>query len=368
MEKRNINCDILRILAFFLVLLVHFLSFIDFNSTINNGPLMLVLNVARCLFMTCVPLFIIITGYLMNKKELNKNYIKKLGRIIITYILCSIACLISLHILEHREFSNLKGYIASILSFKAAPYSWYVNMYIGLYLIIPFLNIIWNNLKNKKSKQYLIIILIILFVLPTLTNIYNFSTPNWWSQPSLSKSYQLIIPNYWLGNGYPILYYFIGCYLKDFKLNINKAKNIIYIILFMVLFGIFNFYRNYNSLFDWGIYTDYYSFEVFIISALVANLVLNNLRIKIKKEKSVKLIAKISYLTFGAYLLSRIFDVWFYPYLIKNTLYIKDRIIFCIPIILLIAVCSLLSAYIIEIIQVKLSNIMNHIIYKKNLG
>lgn len=166
---------------------------------------MLILNIIRCLFMTCVPLFIILTGYLSINKELNKNYFKKIFRIILTYVLCSIACLIALHFIENRPVLSLKEYIFSILSFNAAPYSWYVNMYIGLFLIIPFLNILWKNLKTKKYRQYLIVVLVLLFVIPTITNIYNFNDTNWWIHPSISKSYQQIIPNYWLGRG--ILYY-----------------------------------------------------------------------------------------------------------------------------------------------------------------
>lgn len=362
MKQRNINCDILRIIAFTFVVMVHCLSFIEFYRTINEGPIMLVLNILRCLFMTCVPLFIILTGYLMNKKELNKDYIKKISRIIITYILCSIICLIFLHYIENREVLDIKDYIFSILSFKAAPYSWYVNMYLGLYIIIPFLNILWKNLKTKKNKQQLIIVLLILFVLPTITNIFNFYDSNWWINPSLSTNYQILIPNYWLGNGYPILYYYIGCYLKEYKINISKIKNIIIMLMFLIIFGIFNFYRNYNSTFDWGMYTEYYSFEVCIISILLSNLILNNINIKIKNKTINVIIKKVSYLTFGAYLLSRIFDVMLYPLIINKTIYIKERLPYCIPIILGIIVGSLFLSFITDIIQSIIIKIIKKVI------
>lgn len=205
MEKRLVNCDILRILAFIFVISVHFLSYIGFYNQINEGPTMIGLNILRCLFMSCVPLFLVLTGYLMCNKEFNAKYIKKLGRIVLTYFLCSIVCLVFLHFIENRSLSTLKFYLFEILSFNAAPYSWYVNMYIGLYLIIPFLNILWKNIPKKKQKQYFIFILSILFVLPTLFNIYNFQDINWWLNPASSKVYQQIIPNYWEGNSYRML-------------------------------------------------------------------------------------------------------------------------------------------------------------------
>lgn len=123
MSKRLINCDILRMIAFIFVISVHSLLYIGFYEQDNTGFTMFFLNIVRCIFMTCVPLFAVLSGYLMKDKELSKNYIKKLFRIIITYILCSIACIICLHFIENRDVLSLKNYIAQILSFEAAPYS-----------------------------------------------------------------------------------------------------------------------------------------------------------------------------------------------------------------------------------------------------
>jgi len=76
-----------------------------------------------------------------------------------------------------------------------------------------------------------------------------------------------------------------------------------------------------------------------------------NSKIKIKSIKINKIISKISYLTFGAYLLSRIFDAWIYQYLINNTETVKDRLLYIIPIVLTIIIGALLLSYIIDIIQ-----------------
>lgn len=171
MKERNINCDILRIIAFCLVACIHNLNNMGFYKNPIYGKTMFSLIFARHLFIICVPLFLIITGYLMKNKELNKNYILKLGRIIITYLLCSIVCYIVLRINGTWSF---KEFILKLLDFTAAPYGWYVSMYIGLYLLIPFLNILWNNLKSKKQKQHLIFILFLLIVLPTVINIFGF--------------------------------------------------------------------------------------------------------------------------------------------------------------------------------------------------
>lgn len=186
---------------------------------------------------------------------------------------------------------------------------------------MPILNILWNNL-DKPKRKYLIGVLLILFVLPTFTNIYNFKDTYWWLAPS--KHYQTLVPNYWVGDNYIILYYFIGCYLKDYKLNISKLKNIILLLLSLIAFGVFNFYRFHNTVFVAESFTCYYSFEIFIISLFLANLLLNNMKISIKNKTINKLIEKISFLTFVAYLLSVIFEEILYPLIVNKTMYVKD--------------------------------------------
>ena len=168
MTKRNLNCDILRIMAFIFVIAVHFLLNTNFYNIITKDITMLALNILRPLLMTCVPLFIFLSGYLTKEREFNKAYVLKLGKILLTYFLCAIACLITLHFIEHREALSIGGYIISILSFSAAPYGWYVNMYIGLFLLIPFLDKLWQALSTKKSKQNLILVLCFLLILPSI--------------------------------------------------------------------------------------------------------------------------------------------------------------------------------------------------------
>ena len=119
----------------------------------------------------------------------------------------------------------------------------------------------------------------------------------------------------------------------------------------MIIFGLFNFYRNYGSYFDWGIYTGYSSFEVLIMTILVANLILNYKDFNFKSIKLTKFINKISVLTFGAYLLSRIFDALLYPLINNNTMYIKERVIYIIPTVIIISILSLIAAYFIDLLS-----------------
>lgn len=217
--------------------------------------------------------------------------------------------------------------------------------------MIPFFNILWNNLKDVNQKRTLIFVLSFLIVLPTLINIHNFTDLTWFLHPSLDRTYNLIIPGYFMGQSWVVLYYFIGKHLKEYPLKLSKMKNILFLIISLILFGLFNFYRNYNSYFAWESYVDYYSFESLIVTLLFANLILHHFKGNIRNRNFIKFVSKVSYLTFGGYLLSIIFDKIYYPLVVEHTLYLKDRLIFMIPLIITIAVSSLLLAYFVDLMQ-----------------
>lgn len=104
--------------------------------------------------------------------------------------------------------------IKKLLNFSLAPYAWYVNMYIGLFLIAPFLNILYKNLKDKSQKLLLIVILFFVVSLPSTSSAFSW--------------------NYWVA-AYPILYYYIGTFLREFKPNFKKIYLIIGIILMITI-------------------------------------------------------------------------------------------------------------------------------------
>ena len=103
-----------------------------------HGKRMYVMVMIRCACMICVPLFLMLSGYLMNKVTLNRLYYIKRIKIIVIYILASIMCEIYNVIYLHQN-RTLLDCIKGILAFKSAKYSWYVEMYIGLALLIPYL-------------------------------------------------------------------------------------------------------------------------------------------------------------------------------------------------------------------------------------
>lgn len=69
LKERDSSLDILRIVAFLSVISVHFFLNNGFYDQLVVGKRMYVMTILRSFFMDCVPLFLTLTGFLMNKKR-----------------------------------------------------------------------------------------------------------------------------------------------------------------------------------------------------------------------------------------------------------------------------------------------------------
>ena len=355
-KKRSPAADIIRIYAFFCVVAVHFFLQSKFYDGWFEGNMMLVMTILRTSFMICVPLFLMLSGFLMRKKALSVDYYKRISKIIITYVLASIVCIL------YSKFGlfadiTIKTAIQSILSFSGAPYSWYVEMYLGLFLIIPFLNVLYNNIPTKKWKLVLLASFIALTSLPGVVNVYNFNSLDWWLMPSSSFETTKIIPSWWI-TFYPVTYYFLGCYLSEYGLKIKKSINLILIILVTVLSGAFSFWRSYKGVFAWGEWGDYQALFNVILAVLVFVFFMNLKYTKVS-DRAAKFLQTISGLTFGGYLVSSVFDMYFYPQLVEKVPVLTDRFKYFVVMVPLVFVCSLITSYIISKVQFVIEKIID---------
>lgn len=347
-KSRNYNIDLIRLLALFCVVAVHFFLNSGYYDTIMHGKKMFVMTIFRSLFMVCVPLFITLTGFLMCEKKLSMKYYKRLISVIFTYFLCSMVYSLFFKYYINNPM-NVFIFFKNVFSYKGTPYGWYIEMYIGLFLVIPFLNMIVDNLDSKCFFQVLLLTLIVMVSLPGMINIYNLKSLDWWSFPAGSNEYYKIIPSWWV-QIYPLLYYFLGAYFRKYNIKYDSKKILLFLGIVILINGSFNFYRSYNSTFVSDTWNDYYSLFTFIQTALVFSLFLN-LKISINSNRVKFVLEKLSSASFGAYLISCIFDNIFYCFLIKHVSNVSDRFIYAPIIVLLVYICSLLLALVIDYVQ-----------------
>ena len=346
LQNRNASMDIIRIVAAFTVLSVHFFLHNGFYSQIVEGVPMYIMVLTRTLFSVCVPLFMILTGYLMSHKTLSRKYYSGISKTLIVFVLATLACMIFKAVHDNEPLS-LKSFILGTLDFTGANYSWYIEMYIGLFLLVPFLNLAYNKLKNKRQKQVLVLTLVFLTIIPTLFNIFNFDNPAWWSDPKSSDTFAKLVPSWWMGF-YPIAYYFTGCYIREYGIKLKTRSMLVLFLLAILIFGTFNFYRSYGTTFKSGIYVYWYGFEPYILSVLLFVL-LSRIKTDNMNEKVKFVLWKVSDLALGIYLISYIFDMLVYPVLNEKITTMTDRLPFYFVTVPIVFICSMLASAVLNI-------------------
>lgn len=288
--ERNYSIDLIKSCAVFFVISVHFLLNSGFYDEPIQTNLMFFWMYTRQLTITAVPLFLLSTGFLMHDKQLSVVYLKKLFIVLFLYVSISIFDWVCLYFVD--ESQSFAEAVFGFFDYSTNRYSWYVEMYIGLYLLIPLLNLIWQSSKNRFFHRYIIGVSLLLFFMPSLLN-----------------SFGKVIPNFWV-TAYPIGYYFIGAYLAEYQEDFKKMKKTGILLLVMTTCFFFldlliNRQTSYQD-FDGN---QYYGFEPLIISVLFFIFCLQRSLPLI----SHRLLKWISTSTLGIYLMSDVTDQLIYP-------------------------------------------------------
>lgn len=325
-KERDFNLDLIRVIAIFLLISVHFFWNSGFYQEVITGCHMFVMVLIRTLSMTCVPLFLLLTGYLLSNKnnKFSKEYYFRITKLLGIYFLSTILIVFFKNIFLHQN-DNI---IWNILTFQ--QYAWYVNMYLGLFLLIPFLNIIWYNLDSEKRRKTLLLTLAFITIFPSVVNAVGI---NWWL------------------NFYPLTYYFIGAFLAQCKIEgktLNAKKAFFLLCLTITIFSILNFYRSYNHKFLWDVWNEWGSFQNTANAVLIFLLInsfsftntINSIIIK-------KIIHRVATLSYGMYLTSWIMDQIVYNKLIIHVPIVQNRFYFYLPCVVVVFLGSLLLSYIV---------------------
>ncbi|MBQ1411030.1 MAG: acyltransferase family protein [Oscillospiraceae bacterium] len=366
MDTRSPALDVIRIFACFSVIAIHFLLNSGFYSIPVVGGRMYGMVFYRALFSCCVPLYMMLSGYLLCNKKLERKYYGRIWRILFVYLASSLFCIYGYRFLYQR-FYGLLGLAAmefppisfwefgrKILNYEGSRYAWYVEMYLGLFLLIPFLNLIYHHLPNQKTKQFLILTGFVLSFLPTLVNSFNLTQPGWWANPTMRDQngsfypFTNLIPDYWRCL-YPFTYYFVGCYLREYGLKLKLWTNLLLLICSVALYGGFILWRcNGQSYID-GTWSDWNTPFTLAIAVSLFCLFLNRSYRRVPVWMK-KLLSRLSELTLGAYLVSDAFDRLIYPSLKQRQpieVLRMDAFVIIVPIVF---VCSMFTAWLIQLL------------------
>lgn len=184
-DGRNISLDIIRTVAIIFVVLNHSVeSFfkleeydyaVSYNSMDNSG-IMLLFTLGRL----GVPLFLMLTGYLLLNRDydkpgaIKKFWLNNLLSLIITWEIWLFLYNIFLSLHNNSPF-DITGWIRQ-MCFVDQPditHSWYLPMIIGIYVFIPF---IAKGIKNAPKYSLYIMLAVCyaaLFIVPSINIFYN---------------------------------------------------------------------------------------------------------------------------------------------------------------------------------------------------
>lgn len=285
-KQRNYSIDLVKVVAFCLVVTVHHFSLTKYYNTPLKGAELFLLTCIRNTAMCCVPLFIVATGYLMSEKKWSKNYYWGTVRTLVTLVIAEIVCSAYDSIVFYE-----KPFWSQILQMGVSHYSWYIDMYVGLFLVIPFLNLAYHSLNSQKEKRNLVLSFVAITILiPSVFSIFKLGQ-GWWNV------------------AYPLGYYYIGCYLKEYNINIKGVYCALtalasVIVLSAIHFMVFNNHVMVRAL----CITSYNSIFVCITSTALFALILKSQNCLNDKKILNTVVLRISRLTLGAYLISYMVD------------------------------------------------------------
>ncbi len=228
-KKRYVGLDIVRVCAILFVVLHHSVTNLglmggDVYSTKWTLSLFL-----RELTYSCVPLFIILSGYLQKNKKLSFSYYKSIFPLYLSYAVISILTLAAIAIYDKSFYIDPINAVFRILNFTANDYSWYFEMFLGLFLLIPFLNILYNGIEAKGGKLILIFSLAFLTLLPD--TIVGFSPYYDNTEATLALN---VLPDFFEPL-YPVTYYFIGAFIADYKPKLKAWAKLPTIVLAAII-------------------------------------------------------------------------------------------------------------------------------------
>ena len=312
MEKesnRKSNIELLRILAMIMIIAHLYCLYGEWNKTpglsLNNAILDFLIIGGK----VGVAIFILIAGYFGIKSEFN---FKKLLKLILQVVFYTVIFgLINILI---NGWIGLKGFIKMCFPTTFSVY-WFMTAYCILYLVSPYINKLFNNLKKKEVEKLLIIMGIL----------------------SCGLVITLLQVNRGINNLFVFVFlYILGAYISTYyKGKKFKYSSVIAIISYLFIFAtqlIFEVrFTNYINYF-----TTLYSLPI-ITCAVMWVLYFKDVNIQ---STAINIIASA---TFGVYLIHE--NTYVRPFLWEKIL--KNSLFYNKPILILHALGSIAITYII---------------------
>lgn len=157
---RDSNIELLRILAVMGVIVLHYNGNVAFNAVKGGTFNQYILFFLEGLFICAVNLFVLISGYFSSVSQKRKA-IKPIELV---------AQVIAFRVLFYLLFNlpnniTIGGFLDSLV-----PNNYYATLFITLYLISPYINIVLNKLNDKQLTVFALLLFFLFSICPTVAD------------------------------------------------------------------------------------------------------------------------------------------------------------------------------------------------------
>lgn len=297
-KERLVGPDILRAIAIVMVMLTHLINYNSkyFLHTDIRSATWTVAVFIRYTVILCVPLFLLISGYFLSTRKPDRKHFTSVITVIISWLVLSLITNFAEWHLFAPTAEGVRRVILNIFNFSYG-YTWYVEMYLCLFLVVPYINIVLDNL-SRRAQLGLVAVCCALTLLP-----------------AFGKSF--IVAGVWF-NGFPdqfagiycVAYYLIGAYIAK---NKPAPSRWICALVFIGTVGLetaLNYYYSQGE-YAWWLFSQYAT-----VTHAVAATALFLLLYRVKKlPRPIGAVVKeVSVCSFEMYLISYFTDKLFYQY------------------------------------------------------
>ena len=313
-KDRFFNFDILKCVAISMVLFIHIVASELYNYGKISGNRWMMANIVDSLSRMCVPIFVMISGFFLLRKDedvkifLKKRFAKILPKFFVYSVIFFIFTIIFKDVKDNELFSvffrkstyktiisiffqkeSYHNFFSSFFQGKIYYHLWYIYMILSLYLITPFLRKVVEKIE-RKSINYLVFIWIIFMVLIPFLNVI------------FKKNIKVYSPT-----GQYVGYFLIGYLIAEKPLNMKKWQKytIFLIIVSLTVFLTYIFTKSSGKFFDY--FYDYHSVSVFIATVLFYDFFVNIFDGEKVLAKVKNVIKSVSAKTYDIYLIHPIF-------------------------------------------------------------
>lgn len=171
--------DVLRCLAIYLVVGLHSIADPLTNKGLFATRTWWVLNVCSGLVRMGVPLFFMISGYLLlsdpRTLDIGKFYRRRLGKLLPPFLVWDVIYFLK-RCAEEAVEPDILTFFKELASQGSKYHFWFVYQIIGLYLLMPFL----KRIVDQCTTRELVIFLGVILLQPTLFRLLNVVQPVIW--------------------------------------------------------------------------------------------------------------------------------------------------------------------------------------------